>query len=122
MLIAAQSSLQPDIENPAVPLQMRSEILAPVGTGDLSGAAQQHLRDVGDMVSHPQPQWWPAMPFAADYAAMNNSQNQHEQLDIEKGSESLSSAYSQGLVSSFSCLSAGAVMLFLNPYSIMSAR
>lgn len=97
MLIAAQNSLQPDIENAADSLEMQSDILAPVGRGDLSRSEQQQpLPNVGDVVSNPQPQWWPAVPFAADYASPNNSENQHEQLGIENGSESISSAYSQG--------------------------
>ncbi|KAK4798843.1 hypothetical protein SAY86_031169 [Trapa natans] len=83
----------------AVPLQMRSGTLAPVVRVDLSGTVQQPLPDVGGMVFHPQPQLWPAMPLAADCILPNNSGNQHEPLDIENGSESLSSAYSCRILS-----------------------
>lgn len=92
-LAAAPNSLQPDMDNAGDPVQMQSDIFASVGRGGISSIMQEPLPSVG---SHPQPQLWPVVPFAADYSVPNTSQNQHELQDIENGSESLSSAYSQG--------------------------
>ncbi|XP_042486627.1 transcription factor BIM2-like [Macadamia integrifolia] len=82
----------------SVPLSipMQSNMFAPVGQG--GGLAQQPLRpmsDVEDMSAQPQSQLWQNKPCTTGDAPI-----EQEGVDIEGGTISISSVYSQGLLNS----------------------
>ncbi|RDX66615.1 Transcription factor BIM2 [Mucuna pruriens] len=85
----------------AVPLtmQMRLDMFDPVVS---SGIATQHLQEPVsnvDIPSHTQPQVWPNKPNKGNYILPHNdTMKEQEELVIESGSDSISSAYSQGIL------------------------
>ncbi|KAK7340714.1 hypothetical protein VNO77_21424 [Canavalia gladiata] len=85
----------------AVPLttQIRLDMYDPVVS---SGMATQHLQEPVssvDMHSHTQSQMWLNKPNKDNYILPhNNTLKEQEELVIESGSDSISSAYSQGIL------------------------
>ncbi|XP_027352302.1 transcription factor BIM2 [Abrus precatorius] len=96
-----QKSHTPGSATEAVPLtmQMRLDMFDPVVS---SGMATQHLQEPVsniDMPSHTQPQVWLNKPNKGNYILPhNNTLKEEEELAIENGSDSISSAYSQGIL------------------------
>ena len=62
---------------------------------------QESISDAENLPSQPQPQWWNARPYATECAVPNNLLNVQEELAVDSGSDSISSAYSQGWASAF---------------------
>ncbi|KAK4602885.1 hypothetical protein RGQ29_011748 [Quercus rubra] len=61
---------------------------------------QESISDAENLPSQPQPQWWNARPYATECAVPNNLLNVQEELAVDSGSDSISSAYSQGILNS----------------------
>ncbi|KAK7273273.1 hypothetical protein RIF29_14322 [Crotalaria pallida] len=84
----------------AVPfgIEMHLDMFDPVVS---SGMPTQHLQQPvssSDIPSHIQPQVWPSKLNRGNYAIPDNSLKEQEELTIESGSDSISSAYSQGIL------------------------
>lgn len=85
----------------AVPMatQMRLDMFDPVVS---SGMATQHLQEpvsIVDMPSHTQPQVWLNRPHKGSYILPHdNTLKEQEEQVVESGSDSISSAYSQGIL------------------------
>ncbi|KAE9605017.1 putative transcription factor bHLH family [Lupinus albus] len=95
-----QKGYTPGLTTDAVPMgmQMQLDMFDPVVS---SGMPTQHLQQPvssADIPSHNQPQVWPSKTNTSNYAVPNNSFKEQEELSIESGSESISSAYSQGIL------------------------
>ncbi|XP_061344265.1 transcription factor BIM2-like [Gastrolobium bilobum] len=95
-----QKGTIPGSATEAVPLtmQMRLDMFDPVVS---SGMVTQHLQEPvsnADMPSHTQPQMWFSKPDKVNYTVPDNTLKEQEELTIESGSESISSAYSQGIL------------------------
>lgn len=101
LLTNAQNSLESDLGNAAVSIDMQTQpgMYASVGHGGVaSEPLTEAVSNVGNVSGHPQSQLWQAMPFAADCSIPNNTHIDQEQFTIESGSVSLSAAYSQGIL------------------------
>nr|XP_023912222.1 transcription factor BIM2-like [Quercus suber]POF10637.1 transcription factor bim2 [Quercus suber] len=61
---------------------------------------QESISDAENLPSQPQPQWWHARPYATECAVPTNLLNVREELAVDSGSDSISSAYSQGILNS----------------------
>ncbi|TKY65022.1 Transcription factor BIM2 [Spatholobus suberectus] len=99
-----QKGHTPSSATEAVPLtmQMRLDMFDQVVS---SGMATQHLQEPVsnvDMPSHTQPQVWLNKPNKGNYVLPHdNTMKEQEELVIESGSDSISSAYSQGILDTF---------------------
>ncbi|XP_030547852.1 transcription factor BIM2 isoform X2 [Rhodamnia argentea] len=101
LIANAQNSLESDLANAAVSINMQTQpgMFASVGHGGMaSEPLTEAASNVGNVSGHPQSQLWQAMPFAADCSIPNNTDIDQEQFTIESGSVSLSTAYSQGIL------------------------
>lgn len=83
-----------------LPMQMRLDMFDPIVS---SGMATQHLQEPVsnvNMPSHTQPQLWLNKQSKGNYIVPHNdTMKEQEELVNESGSDSISSAYSQGWVS-----------------------
>ncbi|KAL5177014.1 Transcription factor BIM2 [Glycine soja] len=84
-----------------LPMQMRLDMFDPIVS---SGMATQHLQEPVsnvNMPSHTQPQLWLNKQSKGNYIVPHNdTMKEQEELVIESGSDSISSAYSQGILDS----------------------
>ncbi|XP_027926322.1 transcription factor BIM2 [Vigna unguiculata] len=100
-MMTVQKGHVPGSSTEAVPLtmQMRLDMFDPVVS---SGMATQHLQESVsnvDMHSHTQPQLWLDKSNKGNYILPHDStMKEPEELVIESGSDSISSAYSQGIL------------------------
>ncbi|GMY12823.1 transcription factor BIM2-like [Fagus crenata] len=88
---------------PPVPLnmQMKPNMFDPVGRGGMpTQSLQESIYDAENLPSQPQSEWWHARPYATECAVPNNSLNEREELAVDSASDSISSAYSQGILNS----------------------
>ncbi|CAJ1835516.1 unnamed protein product [Sphenostylis stenocarpa] len=95
-VMTAQKGHTPGSSTEAVPLtmQMRLDMFDPVATQHL----QESVSNV-DMPSHIQPQVWLDKANKGNYILPHdNTMKEQEELVIESGSDSISSAYSQGIL------------------------
>ncbi|KAJ1406493.1 Myc-type, basic helix-loop-helix [Sesbania bispinosa] len=95
-----QKGHSPGSATEAVPLamQMRLDMFDPVVS---SGNVTQHMQgpvSYADMPSRTQPQAWLSKPSKSNYIVPDNTLKEQEELTIESGSDSISSAYSQEIL------------------------
>ncbi|XP_044506495.1 transcription factor BIM3-like [Mangifera indica] len=115
MLTNAQNSMESDMgtsavykatdfapgsASPMVPFNVHAQpnMYAPVGRGTMpTQSLQESISDAENMSYQHQSQFWPGRACATDCAILNGSLNEQDLL-IESGSSSISSAYSQGVL------------------------
>ncbi|XP_031285643.1 transcription factor BIM2-like [Pistacia vera] len=98
------SDLAPGSASPMVPLNVHAQpnMYAPVGRGSMpTQSLQESISDAENMSYQHQSEFWPGRACATDCAILNGSLNEQD-LSIESGSSSISSAYSQGLLNTLS--------------------
>lgn len=85
----------------AVPLNMplQTNMFTHVGRSDIpTQSLHESVSDVENIASQPLPHFSHGRPCTTDCAVPSNAVNEPEELTIESGTVSISSAYSQGLV------------------------
>lgn len=89
----------PGLTNKAVslPMSFQTNIFTPVGRGGAAAQLPPRLASDAENNSQPQSQLWQSRSFATDCAAANEKLKEQE-MTIEGGTISISSAYSQGLL------------------------
>nr|WIE96079.1 basic helix-loop-helix transcription factor [Loropetalum chinense var. rubrum] len=116
MLTNAQNSLEAEFSTAAaykaldhppgpaaqvVPLNVTVEptVFSPVGRSGMPSLPRQgSVSDAENMASRPQSQLWQARPCTTECAIPSNSLNEQDELTVESGADSISSAYSRGLL------------------------
>ncbi|RVW98012.1 hypothetical protein CK203_028995 [Vitis vinifera] len=90
----------------AVPLNMplQTNMFTHVGRSDIpTQSLHGSVSDVENIASQPLPHFSHGRPCTTDCAVPSNTVNEPEELTIESGTVSISSAYSQGVYGSFIC-------------------
>ncbi|WOK92964.1 hypothetical protein Cni_G01656 [Canna indica] len=97
-----QNVAEPDVSPGAVLVPMQSNYYASVGRGsDFMQPQERLISDSDNLVSHSQSEWQ-SSSCMADCTVSSDMLNEQEELTIDEGTISISTMYSQGLLTALS--------------------